>query len=123
MSEQQVVIQNISDVPWSEFPGHFRGALSKPLVNLERLGAKYVSHTISSFLPMGYSERHVHSEKEQIFHVLEGEGLFEYGNEKRIVRTHDVVFIPPGVEHAISNVGLKNLVFLVITSQPGSSQR
>lgn len=121
MTERQVVIQNISDVPWDEFPGHFRGALSKPLVNADRLGAKFISHTISSFLPMAYSERHVHPNKEQIFHVLEGEGLFEYGNEKRVIRKHDVVFIPPGVEHGISNIGLDNLVFLVITSQPPSA--
>jgi oxalate decarboxylase/phosphoglucose isomerase-like protein (cupin superfamily) len=34
------------------------------------------------------------------------------------VRRHDVIFIPPGIEHAIYNTGLKDLVFLVITSPP-----
>ena len=29
---------------------------------------------------------------------------------------HDFIFLPPGVEHAISNSGLVDLVFLVITS-------
>jgi oxalate decarboxylase/phosphoglucose isomerase-like protein (cupin superfamily) len=33
-----------------------------------------------------------------------------------VVRKHDVIFLPPGVEHAISNSGLTDLVFLVITS-------
>jgi oxalate decarboxylase/phosphoglucose isomerase-like protein (cupin superfamily) len=32
------------------------------------------------------------------------------------VRKHDVIFLPPGVEHAISNTGLVDLVFLVVTS-------
>jgi quercetin dioxygenase-like cupin family protein len=32
------------------------------------------------------------------------------------VRKHDFVFLPPGVEHAISNSGLFDPVFLVITS-------
>jgi oxalate decarboxylase/phosphoglucose isomerase-like protein (cupin superfamily) len=32
------------------------------------------------------------------------------------VRKHDVIFLPPGVEHAISNAGLVDLVFLVVTS-------
>jgi mannose-6-phosphate isomerase-like protein (cupin superfamily) len=32
------------------------------------------------------------------------------------VRRHDVIFLPPGVEHAISNTGLVDLVFLVVTS-------
>jgi len=48
--------------------------------------------------------------------VLEGEGLMEIGNEKQVVRKHDVIFLPPGVEHAISNTGLVDLVFLVVTS-------
>jgi mannose-6-phosphate isomerase-like protein (cupin superfamily) len=54
--------------------------------------------------------------QEQIYHVISGEGLFEYGDMKQVVRTHDVVFIPPGIEHAFHNTGLDNLVFLVITS-------
>jgi oxalate decarboxylase/phosphoglucose isomerase-like protein (cupin superfamily) len=29
-----------------------------------------------------------------------------------------VIFLPPGVEHAIANTGLTDLVFLVITSPP-----
>jgi mannose-6-phosphate isomerase-like protein (cupin superfamily) len=33
-----------------------------------------------------------------------------------VVRKHDFIFLPPGVEHAISNSGLVDLVFLVITS-------
>jgi oxalate decarboxylase/phosphoglucose isomerase-like protein (cupin superfamily) len=32
------------------------------------------------------------------------------------VRRHDFIFLPPGVEHAISNTGLVDLVFLVVTS-------
>jgi oxalate decarboxylase/phosphoglucose isomerase-like protein (cupin superfamily) len=34
------------------------------------------------------------------------------------VRKHDVIFLPPGIEHAISNTGLVDLVFLVATSPP-----
>ena len=33
-----------------------------------------------------------------------------------VVRRHDVIFLPPGVEHAIENTGLTDLVFLVVTS-------
>jgi mannose-6-phosphate isomerase-like protein (cupin superfamily) len=48
--------------------------------------------------------------------VLEGEGLMEIAGENHLVRKHDFIFLPPGVEHAISNSGLVDLVFLVITS-------
>jgi mannose-6-phosphate isomerase-like protein (cupin superfamily) len=51
-----------------------------------------------------------------VYHVLDGEGLMEMDGQRRVVRRHDVVFVPPGVEHALYNTGLKALVFLVITA-------
>ena len=54
--------------------------------------------------------------QEQVYHVLEGEGLMEIAGQHHVVRKHDYIFLPPGVEHAISNTGLVDLVFLVITS-------
>ena len=36
----------------------------------------------------------------------EGEGLMEIAGQNHVVRRHDVIFLPPGVEHAISNTGL-----------------
>jgi hypothetical protein len=30
--DRRAFIRNIAEVPWREFPGHFGGALSKPLV-------------------------------------------------------------------------------------------
>jgi mannose-6-phosphate isomerase-like protein (cupin superfamily) len=48
--------------------------------------------------------------------VLEGEGLMEIEGQNHVVRKHDVIYLPPGVEHMISNTGLVDLVFLVVTS-------
>ena len=42
----------------------------------------------------------------------------ELDGERHVVRRHDVIFIPPGVEHAIYNSGLADLVFLVLTTPP-----
>ena len=42
--------------------------------------------------------------------------LMEIAGKNHVVRKHDFIFLPPGVEHAISNSGLVDLVFLVITS-------
>lgn len=114
--KREANIRNIAEVPWKQFPGHHGGALSKPLVDSAELGARYIDHRISSYEPMAYVARHKHKVQEQIYHVLEGEGLFEYGDEKRVVRGHDVIFIPPDIEHAFHNTGLGQLVFLVITS-------
>jgi len=114
--ERRPFIRNIAEVPWRQFPGHFGGALSKPLVMPETAGARHVDYRISMYQPMAYVERHSHAVQEQVYHVLEGEGLMEIAGKSHVVRKHDFVFLPPGVEHAISNTGVSDLVFLVVTS-------
>jgi len=42
----------------------------------------------------------------------------QVGDERRVVRRHDVIFITPGVKHAIYNTGLTDLVFIVVTTPP-----
>lgn len=113
---RQPFIRNIAEVPWREFPDHFGGALSKPLVLPETAGTRHVDYRISMYQPMAYVKRHKHKVQEQIYHVLEGEGLMELGNTRQVVRKHDVIFVPPGIEHSINNTGLEDLVFLVITA-------
>jgi mannose-6-phosphate isomerase-like protein (cupin superfamily) len=51
-------------------------------------------------------------------HLHEGEALAELGGARRVVRKHDVVFVPPGVRHAIYNTGLADLTFIVVNSPP-----
>ena len=97
-------------------PDHFGGALSKPLVMPETAGSRHIDYRISLYQPMAYVKLHKHKVQEQVYHVLEGEGLMEIDGERQVVRKHDVIFLPPGIEHAISNTGLVDLVFLVVTS-------
>jgi uncharacterized RmlC-like cupin family protein len=94
-------IRNIAEVPWREFPNHFGGALSKPLVMPETAGSRHIDYRISMYQPMAHVALHKHKVQEQVYHV---------------VRKHDVIFLPPGIEHSINNTGLVDLVFLVVTS-------
>jgi mannose-6-phosphate isomerase-like protein (cupin superfamily) len=109
-------IRNIAEVPWREFPNHFGGALSKPLVMPETAKSGHIDYRISMYQPMAHVARHRHAVQEQVYHVLEGEGLMEIDGQNYLVRKHDVIYLPPGVEHMISNTGLVDLVFLVVTS-------
>jgi mannose-6-phosphate isomerase-like protein (cupin superfamily) len=93
-----------------QFPDHFSGALSKPLVIPETAGSRHIDYRISMYQPMAYVKLHKHKVQEQVYHVLDG--------ERHVVRKHDVVFLPPGIEHAIASTGLVDLVFLVATSPP-----
>lgn len=112
----RAVIRNIAEEPWQEFPGHHGGALSKALVRPETVGSARLDYRISSYRPMARVEPHAHRVQEQVYHVLEGEGLLEIEGERVVVRRHDVIWLPPGVRHGIENTGLGDLVFLVVTS-------
>lgn len=117
-SKLDTLIRNIAEVPWEEPPGHHGGALSKMLVRPETMGSRQMDYRISCYQPKAHVEPHAHKVQEQIYHVLDGEGLMEIAGERRVVRRHDVIFLPPGVEHAIYNTGLVDLTFLVITAPP-----
>ena len=110
------VIRNVVEVPWQEFPGHFGGALSKALVRPETAGTALIDYRISCYQPMAYVALHTHKVQEQVYHVLEGEGMMEMDGTRQVVRKHDVIYIPPGVEHSISNTGLADLTFIVATT-------
>jgi mannose-6-phosphate isomerase-like protein (cupin superfamily) len=79
-------------------------------------GSRHIDYRISMYQPMARVALHKHKVQEQIYHVLEGEGLMQIDGQAHVVRKHDVIFLPPGVEHDIENTGLVDLVFLVITS-------
>lgn len=114
--QRQAVIRNIVEEPWQQFPGHFGGALSKALVRPETAGSRLIDYRISTYQPMAYVELHAHEVQEQIYHVLDGEGMMEIGEQRRVVRRHDVIFIPPGIAHKITNNGLGDLTFIVVTT-------
>ena len=113
---RKAIIRNIAEVPWRQFPNHFGGALSKPLVMPETAGTRHLDYRISMYQPMAYVELHSHEIQEQVYHVLEGEGLMNIDGKPHVVRKHDVIFLPPGVKHDIANTGLVDLVFIVVTS-------
>lgn len=116
MTDYKTVIRNLAEEPWREFPAHHGGALSKALVHPETTGSKLIDYRISTYQPMAYVARHKHKVQEQVYHVLDGEGLMEIGDETRVVRKGDVIFITPGTEHAVHNSGLGDLTFIVATT-------
>ena len=109
-------VRNIAEVPWQEYPGHFGSALSKALVRPETCGSRRVDFRISCYQPMAYVQEHVHQVQEQVYHVLEGEGMLTLDDKRVLLRRHDYVFVPPGVRHSFTNNGLVALVFLVVTT-------
>lgn len=117
MSEPKTpFVANAAEIDWQEFPGHFGGALSKALVRPETCGSKHIDFRISCYQPMAHVQEHVHKVQEQVYHVLEGEGLLTLDGRRVLMRRHDYVFVPPGVRHSFTNNGTVPLVFLVVTT-------
>lgn len=118
----QPFVGNIAEIPWQQYPGHFGGALSKALVRPETCGSLRVDYRISCYQPMAHVQEHVHQVQEQVYHVLEGEGLLTLDERRVLMRRHDYVFVPPGVRHSFTNNGLVPLVFLVVTTPVDDSE-
>ena len=114
----KAVIRPAASVLWEEPPEHIGGAYSKMLVRPEPTGSKILDYRISVYQPKAYVKPHRHKVQEQVYHVLDGEGLMELDGSRTVVRKDDVIFIPPGVEHAIYNTGMGDLRFVVVTSPP-----
>jgi mannose-6-phosphate isomerase-like protein (cupin superfamily) len=58
------------------------------------------------------TEYHLHRTSEEIYYILEGEGLMEIEGEEEGVSKDRVVIIPPGEKHRITNTGSSSLRFL-----------
>jgi mannose-6-phosphate isomerase-like protein (cupin superfamily) len=115
-ASREPFVGNMAEIPWQEYPGHFGGALSKALVRPETCGSRRVDFRISCYQPMAHVQEHVHRVQEQVYHVLEGEGLLTLDDRRVLMRRHDYVFVPPGVRHSFTNHGTVPLVFLVVTT-------
>ena len=112
-------IKNAAEYLWQQPDlGHQNGAYAKMLVTPDNSATRHFDYRISSYQPKAHVSAHRHKIQEQIYHVLEGEGLMEIDGQQRRVGRHDVIFIPPGTEHALYNTGFTDLTFIVVTSPP-----
>lgn len=112
----RLLLEKMANMPWKEYPGHFGGALSKELAGPGTTGSSRVDFRMSRYAPMAYVQEHVHKVQEQVYYVLEGEGMLTLDDQKQLMRAHDYVYVPPGIRHSFTNTGIDGLVFLVVTT-------
>lgn len=74
-----------------------------------------------ALLPVGgVTERHYHSQSEEFYFILEGEGSMEIDGEQRDVGPGDGILIPPGSWHQIT--ARSELRFLCCCAPPYSHE-
>jgi mannose-6-phosphate isomerase-like protein (cupin superfamily) len=67
------------------------------------------------FEPGQEQKGHIHGEQDKVYFVLEGQGTFHVGSEKRVLETGQGTIAPAGEEHGVRNDSgqrLKVLVFV-----------
>ena len=109
-------VEKMTHIDWQEFPGHFGGALSKALVGPANAASRRIDFRISRYAPKAFVAEHAHAVQEQIYYVIEGEGLLTLDGARHRLGVHDYVYVPPGVRHSFTNNGLAPLVFFVVTT-------
>ena len=57
--------------------------------------------------------QHAHHGQDKVYLVLEGEGAFTVGPERRVADEGTVVWAPATIEHGVENMGESRLVLLV----------
>jgi mannose-6-phosphate isomerase-like protein (cupin superfamily) len=69
--------------------------------------------------PRGRSHRHTRSDN--VYIVKSGEGLLMIENEQHTIVANDVVFIPAGTRHSLSNVSGRELMIYEIYFPAGAA--
>ena len=79
---------------------------------------------IKERMPAGTSEKtHLHRKAQQLFYILSGVAVFESGDNKIEVHANESFYVPPNTVHRISNTGVGDLHFLVISEPHAHGDR
>lgn len=98
-----------------------RGDLrSHILMDAGELGSRNLCVTWCVVEAGGSQRPHSHPECEQVYVVVEGSAKVSVTGEEEFLGKGDMVLIPPGSEHSLTNAGESRLVYVTATAPPVS---
>jgi quercetin dioxygenase-like cupin family protein len=71
---------------------------------------------IYCFEPGQEQKGHVHGHQDKVYIVLEGQGTFQVGSERRVLETGQGTLAPAGEEHGVKNHTAQRLKVLVFVA-------
>lgn len=98
-------------------PPHHTESKDRKMVD-ETIGAKHLSIWHGEIGPGGIAELHFHEEMEQAFLILDGEAIFQLGEEEHRLGSDNLVFVPAKKPHRVTPVGDVPLKLLMIQTPP-----
>jgi mannose-6-phosphate isomerase-like protein (cupin superfamily) len=87
------------------------GSTIRSILDTTNSGVENQSLAEACLPPGAQTDRHYHKLSEEIYYILEGEGIMEIDNDTRPIKPGDGILIPPGAWHQITS-GEKTLNFL-----------
>ena len=86
------------------------------------IGVESLDVHLNILRPKGPRGRvHRHTKSDNVYIVKSGEGLLTIEDENHAIVVDDVVFIPAGVRHSLSNVSERELVIYEIYAPAGAA--
>jgi mannose-6-phosphate isomerase-like protein (cupin superfamily) len=92
------------------------GSQIRELMHPDVHGNRRQSLAEATLRPGRTTRTHRHAGTEEIYYILQGEGLISVDDEEQSVGRGDAVLIPPGCWHCITNTSAVDLVFLCCCS-------
>ena len=93
------------------FPTPFLGVNPNDL----KVSSKDTSGKLSTFDYIGYQKAgpslHSHLHQDEVFYVLEGQYIFQLGNEKQLLNAGDLIFLPRKIQHSWVQISEKGHLY------------
>ena len=99
------------------------GSVNHILLRAGRFDARNLLITWTVVAPRGQQRGHSHTGSEQAYIFIQGTGRMQVGDEKEFVGPGELVYVPPGTLHSVTNTGDDNLVFITAASPPFPVER
>jgi uncharacterized cupin superfamily protein len=113
-------ILNLDDLEFSRDMKHGDRFEARVAPISPRLGAKKLAYNVTAVAPGKRAfPFHNHHTNEELFFVLEGEGVLRFGDDEHPVRKGDFICCPPGgteVAHQLRNTGDGELRYLALST-------
>lgn len=91
-------------------------------VNLSECASKIVAIYETTLSSGQTIQPHYHSDAEELYYILSGNGLMHIGDERKEVESGDVIYIPPEKVHFLSNTSAAEIRFLTLTVRVPQSE-
>lgn len=95
------------------------GRAHKMIISPGHFGpAQNMAFGVADFPPSQHAPGHMHEKEEEILYVLSGHGEMYFDGVPEPIEAGTCIYIPPGVEHSINNLGDEILKVAYVFSPP-----